>query len=269
MRASHVLLPLALVFATGTTSAAAPADRDRNISISGSCEIRSDYDFALSEKSVILTRKSGAPKTVLMRQGRLFIDDRWVTVSTADAARLADYERDARATIPLAEAIGRDAVEIAFVALGEVAKGFSSDPKATEQKMAQARVQLQKKLSTSIGPNRFSSDALGEGIGEAVAEVIPLLVGDIVGGALRAAFTGDTKRLEEMDGLDAKIEAIIEPRTAALERNADEFCRRMQRLDAIDDALEFRLDGKPLDLLHVEQRAKSERKSAKGDGTHV
>src|SRR3546814_17482028 len=77
-------------------------------------------------------------------------------------------------------------------------------------------------------------------------------MGDIVGGALRAALSGDSSRLERLDDLDARIEALVEPRAKALERNAETLCIRMQVLDSIDDALAYRHEGRPLDLLRVE-----------------
>ena len=47
------------------------------------------------------------------------------------------------------------------------------------------------------------------------------MIGDIVGGAVHAAF-GDGERLQRLENLDAEIEALIEPRAKALEKNADE-----------------------------------------------
>lgn len=233
-----------LLLACGSATAG-----DRHVNVD--CDVHSDYDFALTKKSVVLTRRSGEPRTVLMRQGRLFIDDKWVEVSPADRDRLVAYEREARATMPLAQQIGRDAADIAFTALGEVARGFSRDPEKTDAKLKQARVELDRSLARSIGPSHFNSDALGKGIGEAVGDVMPMVIGDIVGGALRAAFSGDSERFENMDGIDKRIDAIIEPRAKALERNAEQLCRNMRTLDGIDDALEYRHDGKPLDLLQV------------------
>jgi hypothetical protein len=237
------MLAGALLLACGTAAAT---------DVKVDCDVHSDYDFALTQKSLILTRKSGEPKTVLMRQGRLFIDDRWVQVSAADRERLAEYERKARQTMPLAAQIGRDAATIAFTALGEVAKGFSRDPARTDARLREAREQLDRTLARSVSATHFNSADLGKGIGEAVGEAVPMVVGDIVGGALRAAFSGDTKRLEELDNLDARIDAIVEPRARALERNAETLCRSMRALDALDDALEYRHDGRPLDLLRVD-----------------
>lgn len=215
-----------------------------------SCDVESDYELHVTQRSVILTREHGTPEVLLMRQGRLFVDGNWVELSAADGRRIADYERETRAVLPLARQIGHDATAIAFTTLGEVASGFSNDPAATRAKLAKARVKLDARLARSISANHFNSDHLGEGIARTVAEVVPSLVGDIVGGAVRAAFNGDTARLERMERMDQEIEARVAPRAKALERRAEALCQHMQALDEIDGALDYRLpDGRRLDLI--------------------
>ncbi|HJW47145.1 MAG TPA: DUF2884 family protein [Lysobacter sp.] len=213
------------------------------------CDVESDYDLTLNERSLILTRATGAPRAIVMRQGRLFVDDAWVTLSAADSRRIADFEKGMRATMPLAQAIGRDAVDIAFTALGEVAAGFSSNPKDTQAQLARARSQLDTRLARAVTANRFDDEQLAQAIGEAVKDVVPSLIGDIVGGAIAAAFTGDPTRLKRMENLDAQIEAQVKPRAEALERRAEALCEQMVALDRLDNALEYRHDGQPLNLL--------------------
>jgi hypothetical protein len=221
------------------------------------CRVDSDYDFHLTERSVVLLREGGSPHTVLMRKGRLFVDDRWVDVSAADARRLVDYEREAREAMPLAARIAREATAIAFDALGEVAAGFGKDPDASRRRLAEARTTLEAELAQAVGPTRFNRSGLGDAIGAAVAKVVPSLVGDIVGGALRAAFSGDPSRLQALEGMDARIEALVEPRARALEADSAALCGRMEALDAIDGALEYRLpSGGRLELLEVSAGAR-------------
>lgn len=216
------------------------------------CRVDSKYDFHLTERSVVMLRTDGSPHTVLMRQGRLFVDDRWVDVSAEDARRLREYEREARAAMPLAARIAREATAIAFDALGEVAAGFGRDPEASRRRLAEARTTLEAELAKAVGPTRFNRSGLGDAIGEAVAKVVPSLVGDIVGGALRAAFSGDASRLQALEDMDARIEALVEPRARALEADSAALCRSMEALDAIDGALDYRLPaGGRLELLEV------------------
>src|SRR3546814_13317954 len=117
--------------------------------------------------------------------------------------------------MPLAAKIGQDAADIAFTALGEVAKGFSLDQDATDAKLAQARADLDRSLARSISATHFNGAELGKGIGDAVAGFVPLLMGDIVGGALRAALFGDSTRLETLLDPDARTEARSERRANA------------------------------------------------------
>jgi len=243
-----------LAVATGTMAAAlcgAAAAKDRNLQ----CDVNSDYDLSITPKSVILTResgKTGTPKAIVMRQGRLFIDDRWVTLTPEDSKRIAQYEQEMRDTMPLAQQIGRDAADIAFTALGEVAAGLSSDPKRTRAQLDKARKDIDLKLAGTVTANRFNGNELGDSIAHAIGEVMPMVIGDIVGGAVSAAFSGDEARLERMNNLDKEIESRVEPRAKRLEQRAETLCRKMEALDAIDNALEYRLPGGDrLDLMEA------------------
>lgn len=222
-----------------------------------SCDVDSDYDLTLNDTSVILTRDAGTPKWIVIRGDRLFVDDRWVQLSPEDRKRIGTFAATTRQAMPLASAIGRDAAEIAFTALGEVAAGFSQDPSRTRARLDKARAQIDAKLARSVSANRFDGDDLGDAIGETVGEVLPSLIGDIVSGAVSAAFSGDTARLQAMEGLDTKIEAQVEPRARALEKNAEQLCTHMLALDELDNALAYRLpDGSPLDMLEAKRTSR-------------
>ncbi|MDR0183908.1 DUF2884 family protein [Lysobacter arvi] len=224
------------------------------VEVDASCDIDSDYDLTIDERSVILTRQAGVPHAIVMRQGKLFVDDRWVGLNAADRQRIADFEQGARAAMPEAQAIGRDAADIAFTVLGEVAAGFASDPDLVKRKIDRARSQIDARLARSVTATRFNGRELGDGIGEAVAEVIPSMIGDIVSGAIGAAFSGDASRLKRLEDMDAQIDARVESRARALEARAQRLCERLVELDRIDDALEFRLaGGQPLGLLEARQ----------------
>jgi hypothetical protein len=207
------------------------------------CDITSDYDLTVNDRSVIFTRESGTPKAVVMRQGRLFVDDRWVSLSADDSQRLRQFEQGARKAMPLAHEIGRDAADIAFTALGEVAAGISNHPDKTRASLDRARKSIDRSIGRAISANRFNSADLEQGIEQAVAEVMPSVIGDIVVGALTAALTGDTARIERMDNLDKEVEARVAPRAKALEARAEKLCAQMRELDRLDDALAYRLAG--------------------------
>jgi hypothetical protein len=218
----------------------------------GDCRADSPYAAHLSERSLILVRENGAPKTVLMRSGRLFLDERWVVLSEGDAARVDQYEREARAALPLAAQIAREAAQIAFSALADVAAGLSDDPAATRAKLARVRARLDLRLARSVSATRFSSDGLASAIASAVREFLPSVVGELVGGMVRTAVTGDAPRLQRMEQLDREIERRIAPRARRLQHDAARLCHHLRSLDQIDEALAYRLPGgRRLDLITV------------------
>lgn len=254
MRTTDILPKAVLAFALASAGASADTLQAND------CKVHSDYDLTVNERSLILTRQSGQPQALVMRQGRLFVDDQWVSLSAADRDRIAAYERGTRQALPLAQALGREAADIAFSVLGEVAAGFSSDPAQSRARMDRARRQLDARLARSVTATHFDGGELGDSIGDAIGEVVPELIGNIVGGAIRAAFKGDVSKLQGLQNLEPWIEARVEPRAAALEQRVDQLCARMVELDRLESALEYRLpDGSALDLIQAEQRPRQRR----------
>lgn len=226
------------------------------------CDVESDYDVTLNARSLILIKQDGTPRRIVMRQGRMFVDDAWVTLSKQDSERLAEFERETRQAVPLAQEVGRQAAGIALTALGEVAAGFSRDPAQTRRQLDQVRDKVDAHLRQSLGGDRFTGVDLDGEIGALVEDMLPQVIGDVAAGAVQAALTGNESQLRSLDGLDERVEKIVEPQARRLEPLALQLCQRMQVLDALDNALAYRLPSSAaLDLLRVELKprdAKSE-----------
>lgn len=219
------------------------------------CEVNTDYDLTLNPRSLILIRDSGTPQRLVMRQGALFVDDRWVTLSDDDRNRLVQFEQQTRAVVPLAQEVGREAADIAITALGEVAAGFSRDPSATRTQLASVRDKVDLRLKQSFGKSQLTPVDIDDEIGTLVAEMLPQLIGDVVASTVQAAMTGNGTQLRSLDGLEQRIERLVEPQARALRPRAQQLCTRMEALDALDNALAYRLpSGAPLQLLQVDRR---------------
>ncbi|MFC0153296.1 DUF2884 family protein [Xanthomonas dyei] len=223
------------------------------------CDVSSDCDLTLNPRSLILIRtpeSSGAPARVVMREGALFVDDRWVTLSADDRARLIQFERQTREVVPLAQEVGREAADIAVTALGEVAAGFSRSPEATRAQLASVREKIDLRLKQSFSKSQLTPVNIDDDIGALVAEVLPQLIGDVVAGAVQSGLTGNEMQLRSLDGLEARIERLVEPQARALRPRAQRLCDRVEALDGLDNALAYRLpSGAPLQLLRVDRRA--------------
>ncbi|CAD7725491.1 hypothetical protein LMG31884_38410 [Xanthomonas hydrangeae] len=220
------------------------------------CEVSSDYDLTLNPRSLILIRESGTPQRLVLRQGALFVDDRWVALSADDRARLIQFERQTREVVPLAQQVGREAADIAVTALGEVAAGFSRTPETTRTQMANVREKIDTRLKQSFSKSQLTTIDIDDDIGAMVAELLPQLIGDVVAGAVQSALTGNDVQLRSLDGVEARIERLIEPQARALRPRAQQLCERVEALDGLDNALAYRLpSGEPLQLLRVDRRA--------------
>ncbi|NHF67976.1 DUF2884 family protein [Xanthomonas hortorum] len=220
------------------------------------CEVSSDYDLTLNPRSLILIRESGTPQRLVLRQGALFVDDRWVALSADDRARLIQFERQTRGVVPLAQEVGREAADIAVTALGEVAAGFSRTPEVTRTQMANVREKIDTRLKQSFSKTQLTTIDIDDDIGAMVAELLPQLIGDVVAGAVQSALTGNDVQLRSLDGVEARIERLIEPQARALRPRAQQLCERVEALDGLDNALAYRLpSGEPLQLLRVDRRA--------------
>ncbi|PKV14434.1 DUF2884 family protein [Xanthomonas prunicola] len=220
------------------------------------CEVSSDYELTLNPRSLILIRESGTPQRLVMRQGALFVDDRWVELSADDRTRLIQFERQTRDVVPLAQAVGREAADIAVTAVGEVAAGFSRSPEATRAQLRKVREKIDVRLKQGLSKSQLTLVDIDDDIGALVAELLPQLIGDVVAGAVQSAMTGNDVQLRSLDGVEARIERLIEPQARALRPRAQQLCERLEALDGLDNALAYRLpSGEPLQLLRVDPRA--------------
>ncbi len=222
------------------------------------CNIDSDYDVALSPDAITFSRDDGAPRSVVMHDGSLLVDGREAALTDADRERVRQFERDARALVPEVRAITMDAVDIAFTAMAEVARGLAPDNTTLQTKLETSRAELIAEFDQPEGHFKIDEDAVAASVTRLVGEITPTLIGEITTAALSAAFSGDESKARELErraeNMEADIEAKVKVRADALEARADTLCPKFVALDALDDALAYRLDdGSALDLLRADR----------------
>lgn len=223
------------------------------------CDIDSEYDLRVRQTQIEFTRHHGAPASVAMRDGRLFVDGHEAAVSADDAMRLRRFEREVRALVPEVKAIAVDAIDIAFTALTEVARTFSGDDAPALTRLDQARADLVAQVNEADGTDGFDDRFVERTVERLVGEVMPMVVGNIAAGAISAALSGDDAGLRDIEGraarMERELEARVEREARALEARADALCPRLVRLADLDRSLEYRLaDGRALDLVRMDRR---------------
>lgn len=220
------------------------------------CDLDSDYGLAIEPDRLVFTRHDGTPTRIEMAGGQMRIDGEPVALSQADRARVRAFEAGVRELVPEVRAIAMEAVEIAFTALHEVAIGLSGDPQPILDRMEASRARLVRQLAGDERRLVIDEAQVETAVEELVGELVPELVGQITTAAIAAALSGDEDKVKDIqaraDGLEAQIEAKVEPRAEALKTRADALCPQIAELDALDEAFEVRLaGGERLDLLQV------------------
>lgn len=248
----------ALVLASALAFASAPSFAHGNAG-SKECNVHSDWSVRPHRLAFVFSREGHVPAEVGIGGGRLFVDGREQKLGAADHARIARLEKEMHAALPQLREVVLEAVDIAFTALTEVARGLAVEPRRAvadlEQAHKRVRAQVERRPLTAL-----DGDAIGRTIGPIIGEFVPQIVGGAVRGALSAAFGGEQKAQDfekKMQRMEKELDAKVELRARELEPLAEALCQRMQAMDRIDDELEYRLpdDGR-LELLRVGPRDK-------------
>lgn len=243
--------PVSFIVATLlASSASAHAQKDINFS----CNATSNYQVSLSGQAFIFQSDGAGKERLVMGGGRFYINGRRTELSAADQIRINTLESELRELVPESRKITSEAIAIAFEALTEVSIALSGDP-GKRKSYDQARNKAMRAANDSNALPIFNERSMRNMVDPIVAEFTPDIMGSALGFAFRAMFAGEEKRQAmeaRMDAMDATLDKRIEARADALEPLAEGMCKRIQRMNVIDDALEVRLpSGNPIDLLSV------------------
>jgi len=251
MKRLRVVFALALL-------AASPAYADIDIG-HADCNLHSNYSLSIHPTDLTFTRTVGAPGTVVIADGTLRVDERQLSIGSADQRRLRDIERGVCESIPEIRAIAHAAISIAFEAVGEVAAAFARDTesaRASAQRLSLDAHELDARIDASNGFSGWRKEDIDSVIGGAVQSLVGELAATVAARAVTVALSGDEKAAADLearaDGIDKTVERIVAKHSKDLDQRALGLCTRLRTLAGIEDRLELRLpDGKPLRLVQM------------------
>jgi len=225
-----------------------------------SCNIDSRYSLVAGDQAMIFTQADGRPGRVVMGDGAIAVDGHDVSLSSQDQARVRQFDAELRLLLPESQKVATAAIGIAFDALGEVAKALASHPRETLADLERSRAIALRELN-SHPTFLFSHD--DDAINAVIEPIVSRFVPEIAGGAVSLAFHAIFASDHERDAMEARMNRLeqtmdheIDARSKALEPLADSMCQRLKRMDAIDNALDYRLpNGGRLELLSVDKQA--------------
>jgi hypothetical protein len=249
MKATLLAAALAVAFA-------APAFAHTHV---GDCGVHSDYSLSIKPDKLVFHRKHGTPVDVEIANGTLRVDGALVATSTADAERLRNAEREVRAVVPEVKGIARDAIAIAFDAIGQVAAAFAPDgaaARASAERLSRAGRELDQRLATSDTFDDWQESDVDHLVEETIGSVMPEIIGNVTAQAMKAALTGDASAAADLEAransIDKSVDRAVEKQSGALEKRAEALCPRLRALEQVQQDLNVRLaGGSRLDLVRV------------------
>ena len=224
------------------------------------CDLSSDYALSIKPDRLVFKRHAGTPAEIEIANGTLRVDGTLVATNAADAQRLRDAEQEVRVLVPEVKGIARDAVAIAFDAVGQVAAAFAHDGAAARrsaQHIAALGREIDRKIAATDSFDHWEDADIDRLVGSTVEAVVPEIVGNVTAEALKVAFTGDEAAAAELEarasGIEKSVDRAVEKQAAALEARAMGVCSRLRALDRVQADLDVRLpDGSRLDLVRVD-----------------
>ena len=223
------------------------------------CDMSSDYALTIKPDRLVFKRHAGKPAEIEIADGTLRVDGALVATNAADTQRLRDAEREVRSLVPEVKGIARDAVAIAFDAVGQVAAAFARDgdrARASAERIAKLGREIDRKIAETDSFDHWQDADIDRLVDTTVEAVVPEIVGNVTAEALKVAFTGDEAAAAELEaranGIEKSVDRAVAKEAAALEGRIDALCPRLKALERTEDQLDVRLaDGSRLDLVHV------------------
>jgi len=213
------------------------------------CSFSTPYDLRIADDGVWLERQSGAPREVHIHDGSLSIDARAQAVSAADSARLRRMEEMTRDLVPAVAGIARDAVDIAFDALAGVVEVMGGS-KAKAKEVDKFRRQALAQIDESLGKGRWDQKMFDERFEANIERAAEEMASNLTGHVLWAAFTGRADEIDKRaEQMEKDMDARMEVRSRSLEARAQSLCDQVTALHDLQQSLEVRYQGQPLDLL--------------------
>jgi len=270
MRTLNALVLASLVALPTPAFADAGDDAPRPQLSSRQCGLTTGYNVLVDGGGVWLYRSEGAPKEIFFHDGELSIDRKLQAVDAADAQRLRQLEAESRVLMPQVADLARETVDITFDSLEGVVEALT-DSKRKARKLRGFRDDTLAHVDATLGTGRWEQDFFGEEFEARIEAAAESMASGIGRSVLWAAFTpGGADRLEKRtEKMEAELERRLDARIGAVEAKADAMCVQIARMQAIEDALEFRYQGAPLNLLEAGERPQVARDRPRGNAIPV
>ncbi len=213
------------------------------------CGLSTPFNVLADSGGIWLYRDSGSPREIFFHGGELSVDQKVRAVSDADAQRLREMEIDTRALMPQVADIARAVVNItydAFAGVIDIMTGSWLNARKIERKRKAALDYV----DGTLGKGRWDQDVFDQNFEDRVQKEADGFKGSIARHMLWQMVTGRADKMDERaDRIGDELDARLDAQSGAIEAKADTLCTQVEKLRRLQDALEFRYEGQPLQML--------------------
>jgi predicted RNA-binding protein with PIN domain len=255
MKRAAVLLSLSYIALSVAAAVPLKAEANNYSSKSNtiSCNIESDFQPGMKGQAFVFKRDEGRPRLVAIGGGRLFFDGQEAKLNAADQASILEMEKQMRKMVPEAQAIALEATDVAFAALIETSKALAPSDTKLQAELAKARIQSHKTIrapdffvSNTSSSDTSSDDFIEQTMAPVIGQYLTAITGNTVSEVIAIAVSNDGKASlkgkafsERMQNMQKTLEKEVEKRAEALAPKAENFCKGMKNLDAIENKIGY------------------------------
>lgn len=248
-------LPLTgcLLLGLAAASTAAAGESKAPQLSSRQCGVSTPYNVLVDSGGIWLRNRDQVPAEIFFHDGELNIDRQPIPVSDADAQRLRQLEWGTRQLVPAVAGVAGEATDIAFDALGATVEIMTGGG-GTQRRVERLRRDAHAYVARTLGRGIWEQAVFEAGFDRHVQDAAERLSGALARGVLWTMLTGGSDRIEaRAEKMEADLERRMDARGQALEAQAQSLCTQVLALDAIQQSLEVRYQGKPLAMMVIDR----------------
>jgi len=248
-------LPLTgcLLLGLAAASTAAAGESKAPQLSSRQCGVSTPYNVLVDSGGIWLRNRDQVPAEIFFHDGELNIDRQPIPVSDADAQRLRQLEWGTRRLVPAVAGVAGEATDIAFDALGATVEIMTGSG-GTQRRVERLRRDAHAYVARTLGRGIWEQAVFEAGFDRHVQDAAERLSGALARGVLWTMLTGGSDRIEaRAEKMEADLERRMDARGQALEAQAQSLCTQVLALDAIQQSLEVRYQGKPLAMMVIDR----------------
>ncbi|WP_256775243.1 MULTISPECIES: DUF2884 family protein [unclassified Stenotrophomonas] len=217
------------------------------------CGVGTPYNVLVDSGGIWLRNRDQVPAEIFFHDGELNIDRQPIPVSAADAQRLRQLEWGTRQLVPAVAGVAGESVDIAFDALGATVE-IMTGSRGKARQVETLRKDAHDYVGRTLGRGIWEQDLFGEQFEARIEHAAESMSGALARGVMWSTLTGGADRIEaRAEKMEADLDRRMEARGQALEAQAQSLCSQVLALDALQQSLEVRYQGKALAMMVMDR----------------